>query len=156
MADKRRQELTNKQKRIAENHYIKGMNKTEAARQAGYSLKGTSSIAEETLRKPELREYAVEMMKDKGIPEKALDSLEAVLDADPVRPATHADKLRAVDQVARTLGWDAPKTSARININAQFDNMSKGEKLARLEELKKRIELEGDDNAISTEGESME
>ena len=55
--------LTEKQKRFAD-EYIKSGNATQAAIKAGYSKKSAYSVGSENLRKPELKKYINERMKD--------------------------------------------------------------------------------------------
>ena len=58
-------ELTDKQRRFADEYLANGFNATEAALAAGYSPKTARKIGSENLRKPAVREYLDERMTAK-------------------------------------------------------------------------------------------
>ena len=58
------EKLTAKQKRFCD-EYLKDMNAKQAAIRAGYSEKTAHSIGNENLKKPELKKYITDRMKEK-------------------------------------------------------------------------------------------
>ena len=138
--------LTVKQKKYAINHHILNMTGSAAARQAGYSEKSAAMVAWDNNRKPQIREYAVEQIRDKGLLGKVIDRYTDILDSKPSKAPTAQDQIAVGREIANIEGLYAPKRHEKITLNATFDAMSYEEKLRKLEELKTRLSLENDKN----------
>lgn len=111
--------LTDKQIRFCE-EYLIDFNATQAAKRAGYSEKTAYSIGVENLRKPEIQNYIEKLQQElKEQTEIKLDNIIdeackigfADIDMSRVRPA---DKIRALEAIARLLGLDRQSTDRRL------------------------------------------
>lgn len=117
--------MTDKQKKFCD-EYLIDLNATQAAIRAGYSEKTAYSIGDENLRKPELQEYIQKRQKEGQ--ERAeitrgeiIDQLKSIgfvdLDADNIKAA---DKIKALELMARMLGLDKPGTENDTGIIAEL------------------------------------
>ena len=134
--------LTTRQKKYAINHHILGMTGSAAARQAGYKETNVAAQAWDNNRKPNIREYALSQIREKGLEGKVIDVLSDILNDTPSKPSTRQDQLGAVRQIADIAGLNAPKRQEKITLTGTFDAMSMAEKLTKLEELKQRLLIE--------------
>lgn len=98
--------LTEKQKRFCE-EYLIDLNATQAAVRAGYSSKTAYSIGTENLRKPEIREYCQQLIRERS--ERTGISSDFVLEelrriAEAKVEITGREKMKALELLARHLG----------------------------------------------------
>ena len=143
-------QLTDKQKRFAENKYIVGTNGRTAARLAGYKEGAIDRAAYDNTRKPALREYALSKLRAKGISEQVLDRMAELSAQKAPKPPTHQDHLGLLRQVSEIEGWQAPKRQEKITLSGTFDAMSMAEKLQRIEALRTQLLLESEGKTVDT------
>ena len=143
-------QLTEKQKRFAENKYIQGMNGRTAAKLAGYKDGALDAIAYENTRKQSLRDYALSKIQERGLSEKVIDVYRAVLEEKPSKPATRQDQIAVGREIAQIEGHYAPKRHEKITLTGTFDAMDMAQKLQKLEELKQRLLLENNQESVDT------
>ena len=134
--------LTEKQKKFAENKYILRMNGKDSARAAGYKEGALDSIAHENTRKPSLREYALEKIREKNLPDSVIEMYKEVLINKASKGPTYQDKIAVGREIAQIEGHYAPKRHEKITLTGTFDAMTMAQKLVKLEELKQRLLLE--------------
>lgn len=117
--------MTDKQKKFCD-EYLIDLNATQAAIRAGYSEKTANRIASENLSKLDIQEYIQKRQKEGQ--ERAeitrgdiIDQLKSIgfvdLDADNIKAA---DKIKALELMARMLGLDKPGTENDTGIIAEL------------------------------------
>ena len=132
-------QLTDKQKRFAENKYILGMSGGMAARRAGYKEKSAYLTAYRNIRNDNIREYVIGKAREEGLPDQVLSTIREALQQKPTKPATWQDRLSAARQGADILGLQAPKRQEKVSID--LTQKTTAELLQELEALRQEITL---------------
>jgi len=96
--------LTEKQKKFC-NEYLIDLNGTQAAIRAGYSKKTAYSIAEENLRKPDIKTYIkAKQDKLKAKTEITLENIVKSIYEDALNGEQEGNRLKAKDMLMKHLG----------------------------------------------------
>ena len=129
-------------KRVLENHYVKGMNKTDSYLQEhpNVSREVASVQGHVTLRNPNNREWLVEEMNKDDIPGKSKTALSRMLSATKRDQWDYNAQGRGITLASNIYGWDAPKVSQHSSISIALESKDRPQLQARLQEIMSEVD----------------
>lgn len=116
------EKLTIRQRKLVHEIMKPGMSGQQAVINAGYQPKdekSARSIAEVTLHRPRVQQAIAEILAEK-YPDVGNDAAGVLRDILHDVAATHSEKMKAIELLAKFFGWNAPTKHQRLNANIRY------------------------------------